>query len=182
MMAFAKLKKEELMILKNLLGKSFYSYERAKENVCDSTYGNIRLNFDHLSMDLSNEQQYFSEIDEEMTCFSCVVRKSGEKYIPAIVSETELVEIQETITKIEVITDTIEINQGETVIEADCALVLHTNKSTYTFARTEWFSEVIFILHNKDYNDLFPIWKVEESWCNDGENKVNVKRKVTVIA
>ena len=93
-----------------------------------------------------------------------------------------ILEIQETITKIEVITDTIEINQGETVIEADCALALHTNKSTYTFARTEWFSEVIFILHNKDYNELFPVQKVEESWCNDGENKVNVKRKATVIA
>lgn len=181
-MVFAKFKKDELVILKSLLGKSFLSYERAKENFFDSTYGNIRLNFEDVSVDLSNEQQYFPEIDEEMTCFSCMARNKGEKYIPAIVSETEIVEIHETITKIEVITDTIEINQGETVIEADCALVLHTNKSTYTFARTEWFSEVIFILHNKDYNDLFSTRKAEESWSNDGESKVTVKRKVTVVA
>ena len=67
--------------------------EKIPKEICKRDCGTYGIELIRLSMDLSNEQRYFSEIDEEMACFSCVVRKAGGKYIPAIVSETEIVAI-----------------------------------------------------------------------------------------
>ena len=44
------------------------------------------------------------------------------------------------------------------------------------FSRDIWFSEDITISEHDDYDSIFPISQVVDSWANDGENKVNVVR------
>ncbi|MBR1470885.1 MAG: hypothetical protein IJ600_13195 [Lachnospiraceae bacterium] len=43
-------------------------------------------------------------------------------------------------------------------------------------ARDTWFSEIITISDNDDYDQVFSIEDVKEAWSNDGENTVDVKR------
>ena len=44
------------------------------------------------------------------------------------------------------------------------------------FSRDIWFSEDITISEHDDYNSIFPISQIVDSWSDDGENKVNVIR------
>ena len=44
------------------------------------------------------------------------------------------------------------------------------------FSRDIWFSEVITINENDDYDAVYSIDKVVEAWSDDGENKVKVIR------
>ena len=46
------------------------------------------------------------------------------------------------------------------------------------FSRDIWFSEVITINENDNYDTVYPIDEVVETWSNDGENKVNVIRTI----
>ena len=39
-----------------------------------------------------------------------------------------------------------------------------------------WFSEVIHISDNDDYDSTYPISSVIEDWKNDGDYEVDVKR------
>ena len=43
-------------------------------------------------------------------------------------------------------------------------------------ARDTWFSEIITISDNDDYDQVFSIEDVKEAWSIDGENTVDVKR------
>ena len=44
------------------------------------------------------------------------------------------------------------------------------------FSKSIWFSELIHISDNDDYDSIYPIEKVIEDWNSDGDYKVNVKR------
>lgn len=172
----AKFSSDMLSILKGVVGQKFLKYECAKDDVSGSTYGNIRLCFSDDIIDLSNEERFCPELNEDVACFSCILVSDDSPFEPAVVADTETTLIDSIVLGVEIIEDKVAINNGETVIAFDSALVLKTDASNYMFARMEWFSEVILIAHNESYDTLFPVKKVMESWENDGENQVSVKR------
>ena len=58
----------------------------------------------------------------------------------------------------------------------DQAIIIRTETKVIMFSRDIWFSEDITISEHDDYNSIFPISQVVDSWSDDGENKVNVIR------
>ena len=56
------------------------------------------------------------------------------------------------------------------------ALIVKTDTHKYIFSREWYFSENIIISCDKEFNDIYPISMVEESWSDDGENKVTINR------
>ena len=177
-----KFTNDMLTLLKTLKGQCFLSYEKEKNIINDnSTYGNIRINFEKISIDLVNEQELYEEFEEELACFSCIKVDANQKFIPIAVGETEIIQEKGTVNKIEIVTDTINLNHSEVLIESDSAISFYTDYGCYTFARTIWFSEVISILFNKSFDSICPISNVVEAWINDGENDVTVNRKTTEI-
>ena len=84
--------------------------------------------------------------------------------------------MNKSITSIEVVTDTIEVNNGEYSIVYDMALIFHMGESVLMVSRDTWFSELITIKEYDDYNQTFSVDDQKESWSNDGEYKVNVRR------
>lgn len=177
-----KFTKDMLALLRTLKGQRFLSYEKEKGFINnDSTYGNIRLNFENVSIDLVNEQKLYDGFEEELACFSCIKVNAKQKFIPAAVGETEVISKKGKVKKIEIVTDTINLNHGETIVESDSAISFYTDCGCYTFARTVWFSEVISILFDKSYDGICSASNVAEAWSNDGENDVSVNRKTTEI-
>ena len=77
---------------------------------------------------------------------------------------------------IEIINDVIEVNDGEYEISFDRAIIFRTDKKDIMFSRDIWFSEVITINENDDYDAVYSIDQVVEAWSDEGENKVNVVR------
>ena len=77
---------------------------------------------------------------------------------------------------IEIVNDSICINDGEFEISFDQAIIIRTESKLIMFSRDIWFSEDITISEHDDYNSIFPIYQVVDSWSDDGENKVNVIR------
>lgn len=177
-----KFTKDMLILLKTIKGQCFLSYEKEKNIINDnSAYGNIRLNFENTSIDLVNEQELYEGFEEELACFSCIEVDTNQKFIPTAIGETEVILKKGKVNKIEIVTDTINLNHGEILIESDSAICFYTDCGCYTFARTAWFSEVISILFNKDFDSICPISSVIEIWSNDEENAVTVSRKTTEV-
>lgn len=165
-----------LNMLKGIIGQKFLKYECAKDDVLGSTYGNIRLCFSDSTIELSNEEHLYTELGDDVACFSCILVSPDSPFKPAVVAETETTFIDSTVLGVEIVEDEVNINNSEVVINFDSALVLKTETGDYVFARTEWFSEVILIAHNESYDNLFTVEDVIESWENDGENQVSVQR------
>lgn len=177
-----KFTKDMLALLKTLKGQSFVSYEKEKSVINnDSTYGNIRLNFENTSIDLVNEQEIYEGFEEELACFSCIKVDANKRFVPTAVGETEIMPIKGKVRKIETVTDTINLNHGEIIIESDSAISFYTDCGCYTFARPVWFSEVIYVLFDESYDSICPVSNVVESWSNEGEICVTVNRKTTEI-
>ena len=177
-----KFTKDMLALLKTLKGQRFISCEK-EINVIndDSTYGNIRLNFENISIDLVNQQEIHDGFEEELACFSCIKVDPNQKFAPVAVGETEVIFQKGKVEKIEVVTDVINLNHGEVIIESDSAISFYTDCGCYTFARTVWFSEVICILFNNSFNSICSVSNVIEAWSNDGANDVTVNRRTTEI-
>ncbi len=177
-----KFTNDMLTLLKTLKGQCFLSYEKERNIINDnSAYGNIRLNFEKTSIDLVNEQELYNGFEEELACFSCIEVDTNQKFVPTAVGETEIVLKKGKVNKIEIITDIINLNHGEILIESDSAISFYTDCGCYTFARTAWFSEVIFILFNKDFDSICPISSVAETWSNDEKSAVAINRKTSEI-
>lgn len=164
-------------LLASMVGKRFVSYECSKDSF-SRAFGNMRINFNGRSIELTNEEQTFPLFDgeEDMTCFACKVVDSKRPFEPDVVAETTVTDVNKSITSIEVVTDTIEVNNGEYSIVYDMALIFHMGESVLMVSRDTWFSELITIKENDDYNQAFSVDDQKESWSNDGEYKVNVKR------
>lgn len=48
-------------------------------------------------------------------------------------------------------------------------------------ARDTWFSEMINIANNDDYDSIHSIDELKEEWSNEGEDKVDIERKRIII-
>lgn len=177
-MVDARFTKEMIEILSSMKGKTFVSYECDEGHGFPRAYANFRINLNDYSIDVSNEIQGlpFFDIEEDVAIFSCKKVDSNSKYEPGVIGETRIVPIDETIESVEIITDEINVGNGEYEIVFDAALVIKTEYQTIMFSRDVWFSEVINISDNDDYDSVYPIDSVIEHWNNEGDYEVTVKR------
>ena len=165
-------------ILRNIKGEQLVSLEYGKDPVENAIYGNFRLNFSEFSVEVTNEikpQLFFGET-EDMSGFECFVTEQNSPFKPDVVSDVQIIPVAENITAVEIATDEININQGEYSVSFDTSLIIRTTGQIFMFTRDVWFSEVMTISQNDDYNSVIPIKEVADSWTNEGEFKVNVKR------
>ena len=177
-MVYATLNKDMIELLKNLKFSNLISYECAK--TYNTAYGNLRINTDKYSIELSNIEKTmpFFDITEDVACFECKVSNPSIKFKPYCIEPFEEFEIGEKIENIEIINDVIDVNDGEYEISFDRAIIFRTDKRDIMFSRNIWFSEVITISENDDYDAVYSIDEVIEAWSDEGDNEVNVIRTV----
>ena len=177
-MVYVTLDKDMIELLKNLKFSSLISYEGAKGKC--TVYGNLRINTDKGSIELTNLQEIFPfyDAEEEMACLKCKVSDPSVEFIPYCITKHRQYEISGTIKNIEIINDEIEVNDGEYEISFDRAIIFRTDKGVIMFSRDIWFSEVIRISEDDNYDAIYPISDVIEAWFNEGTDKVNVKRTI----
>lgn len=175
-MVYATLNDDMLKLLKTLKFSAFISYECAKTH--NTTYGNLRINTNKGSIELSNieREMPFFDITEDVACFECKVSNPAIEFKPYCIEPFEVFKIGGKIKNIEVVNDVIEVNDGEYTISFDRAIIFRTDKINIMFSRDIWFSEVITINEHDDYDSVYSIDEVIEAWSDEGENKVNVIR------
>lgn len=180
-MVYATLNEEMIKLLRNLKFSDLISYEGAKTH--NTFYGNLRINTDKGSIELSNIKKTmpFFDITEDIACFECKVSNPEVKFKPYCIEPFEVFKIDGKIENIEIINDVVDVNDGEYEISFDRAIIFRTNKGDIMFSRDIWFSEVITMNENDDYDTIYPIDDVVETWSNDGDNKVNVIRTSRII-
>lgn len=165
-------------MLRNTKESKFISYECGKN--FDTAYGNLRINTDTVSIELSNiakEMPFFDGV-EDIACLEFKVSNPAIEFKPYCIEPFEVFEIDAKIESIEIINDTINVNDGEYEIAFDRAIIFRTDKKDIMFSRDVWFSEVITISEHDDYDAIYPIDEVIELWSDQGENKVNVRRTI----
>ena len=177
-MVIATFTDEMKKILSNMIGRQFVSYECEKDNGFTRAFGNMRINIESFSIELTNEEHTLTFFDdtEDITHFACMEVDSKKSFKPAVVTETCITEVGKVITGLELINDTISVNHGEYEISFDTAIIIHMGNDIMMLAKDTWFSEIITIADNDDYDQVFSIEDVKEVWSNDGENTVDVKR------
>ena len=174
-----RLSSEELSLLRSTIGSKFMSYECGSgEAQFSRTYGNIRLNFSNQSFELENYEtatMYCGETDD-MSGFSCHVCSSCIEFKPYIKEATLVKEIFETVIGVEVVEDTIRIDNEEREIRFSSAIVVRTQMNEYMFYRTYQYNENIFISNSDNYDVAYSVCNVIADWSNDGDNRVSVER------
>ena len=173
-----KLTDEMIDILKSIKGKKILSLQCSKIDEWSRTYGNFRINFIDFSIDFTNEIRtvpFFDSI-EDVAGFECVKTNNDTQFTPGIDRKIQVVPFDEEILSIEIINDEIEVNNGEYQVSFDEAILIHTEARTIMFAKTVWFSELIYILFKDDYDKIYSVESVKRDWSNGGDYKVSVKR------
>ncbi len=177
----AKFTNEMIEIIKTIKGKTFCSYDCAK--FLDEAYGNIRINLNDFSIEFLNEtkETHFWDSFEDISCFSCKKVDINSTFKPYCDEDFQNYSINEKIQQIQIISDTISINNKEYEISFDMAVIINTEKHNYIFSRGWFFGEVISINVDKNYDEIYPVKQVIDDWDDDGKNNVAVSRCVKVL-
>ncbi len=175
-MVYATFTEDMIRLLKELKGARFLSYECEDTN--GDAYGNLRINTDKMSVELTNIQQImpFYTDEEEIACFACAKVDPEKKFKPYCITDTCKVDVGDKILGISIVSDEITMNDGEYEISFDRAVIITMEKRILMFSRDIWFSEVIDISEHDNYDLRYPITEVIEAWSNEGRDKVEVKR------
>lgn len=163
--------------LRKLIGDSLISYNGAFMN--QTAYGNVQLNTKHFSLELRNEVRalpLFAEV-EDISSFSCVTKPAGFTFEPYCKEPWKTVMVDEKITDVSIISDTITVNNNEYSISFDMAVIITTENHQFVFSRGWFFSETIDASVDKNFNDIYPICRVIADWNDDGNRKVSVIRE-----
>ena len=185
-MVYAIFDHEMQVLLRDMKNDILHSIEYLPEEISShAAYGILRIHLGTCDIDLINEQQPFPFYDgtEDMSCFACHKVNKGVPFQPAVISskKTEILEVNETITQVEIMNDVIHINHDEYTVSFDIALIIHTSHHVYMFARDVWFSEIISIRNDDDYECVFSMRNLVESWSNEGEETVEIDRTRTML-
>lgn len=174
----ATLSKNMITILKGFKFSKFISYECGK--IFDSAYGNLRINTDKGSIEITNFQRTmpFFNTEEEVTCFECKKVDASTEFKPYCEEPFAIYNVEKEITSIEILNDYININDNEYVISFDQAIIFRIENDVIMFSRDAWFSENITISDNDDYNKIFPVDAAIELWSDEGDNQVRIDRTI----
>lgn len=172
----AILREDMIELLKDLKNSKFISYECGK--IFNCVGGNLRINTSNGSIEIGNIEKpmIFFDENDEVAFFECKKVDSDARFQPYCDVTPERFEIGETITGIEIINDYANVNNGEYEFSFDQAIIIKTQNTVTMFSRDMWFSEVITVSDNDNYDALFPISKAAESFSDYGEHKVDVRR------
>jgi len=188
-MVKAKFSNEMIKYIEQLKNSNFIKYFIDNQTNGASAYCKLGIESNNICLDIFNEEtsvEWFINDDgvnkEDISVFSCKIREDNENFKPYIEeSEIESVIVNEKINNVKIVSDIINVNNGEYVIDYDMAIIIETEQHNYVFSRGWFFSEEIYINVDKDINDIYSVKEVKESWSNDGEFNVEVKRVVNVI-
>ena len=178
-MVKAKLSDKMIKILKDTVGKTFCSYE-CGNIAMGAVYGNVQINMDNCAIEIVNEAKElpFYDSTEDISHFVCRKKLLNEPFKPYCEEKSEKHTINENVISVSIIEDSVSVNDGESDIAFDMAVVIKTDKHSYMFSRGWFFSEIIDISVDKEFNEIYPINRVVKDWSEDGENKVDVSRNV----
>ena len=177
-----------IQMLKSIVGKQFLSFEM-DSSVEGQSYGSARLSFDNTAILLKNEEEEIAMFEnedvpyEEASKFACSISDFELTFLPGIADvAVKKHEIDEIVTGVEIISDTIKSIEHDIDIIIDMAVVIKTEKHTYTFSKSHvWFDEVIYVNIDKDIEDICPVLSDLSVWNNDGEWDVKIERSVRKI-
>lgn len=130
---------------------------------------------------MSLKRFLFFDGEEDVAYFSCVSVNQNEPFKPYLKADTKKFEINESISKVELLSDCIDVNHGEYQVDFDVALIFHFDDKILMFARGIWFAEEIFIANDDNYEAIFSRESLIESWSNDGDYEVEVIRARTQL-
>ena len=164
-------------ILASMKGAHFKSYECAIDSH-NHIYCNFRINTDKCSIEIKNENQVFPFFDdkEEMACFSCKI--TSEPFKPTEITSSTVFSVKEIINSVEILNDVIDVNNGMYQVSFDNALIIRTNSTTYMFAKDVWFSEIITVRKDDNYDQVISKQEIIDSWSNEGDFSVDIHRTV----
>jgi len=91
------------------------------------------------------------------------------------------VPINEKITGVSIVSDTVIVNDDEYTITFDMAVIIKTEKHQYSFSRNWFFSETINLSVDKGLDDVYPISRVIADWNDDGNRRVSVQRSIVSL-
>lgn len=185
----AKFSNEMIKYLEKLKNANFEKYIIDNETNGTSTYCKLGINTNNICLDILNEETTVNWFEsdshinkEDISIFSCRIRKNNEDFEPYLVGvEAISVNINEKITAVKIASDKINVNNGEYCIDYDMAVIIETQQHKYVFSRAWYFSEDIYINIDKDFNDIYSIEDVKNSWNNDGDFCVEVIRTIKSI-
>ncbi len=185
----AKFSNEMIKYLEKLNNSNFIRYIIDNETKGFSTYCKLGIDTNNICLDIFNEETsvdwFVSDEDiqkEDISVFSCKIRKDSDIFKPYLEdSEIITIDVNERINKIQIVSDIINVNKGEYVIDYDMAIILETEQHKYIFSRGWFFNEEIYVNIDKDINVIYPIQEVKESWNNEGEFTVEVDRVVKTV-
>ena len=180
-MVQAKFTSEMIDCLRKLIGESFVSYDGAIMN--QTAYGNLQLNTEHFSVELRNEVHPFSLFSEveDVSCFSCIFKRADTIFEPFCEEPWKTVPINEKITGVSIVSDTVIVNDDEYAITFDMAVIIKTEKHQYSFSRNWFFSETINLSVDKGLDDVYPISRVIADWNDDVNRRVSVQRSIVSL-
>ncbi len=172
--------KEMKNILKEMIGKTFKSYEYSLEDRYNPMQF-LRINMGTFAIDFSNEQKpvEFFGANEDVAYFSCVKVKLTDKFPYGI--ETKEYMIDEKVKDVQIVTDIINVNDGEYEIKIDQALIIFTNYNVYSFSKGWMFDEEIKISKDRKDINVYDIENVKKDWSDSGQDKVCVTRSYTSL-
>lgn len=170
------LSKGMINLLKSLIGSNLVSYE------CDSatktTYGNIRINTDKVAIEITNltEDKPLLGVTEEVSGFKCKKVDSDIPFKPYCITPPHTVSINRLIEGVEIVRDDITVKSENYSISFDQAIIIKTPENILTVSRDIWFSEVITISLNVDFDEVYPIKESAYDLSDYGQYEVDVKR------
>ena len=176
-MVYMTLTKEMEDMLKSIINSTFISYER--DDFGFSAYGNLRINTNKTSIELTNLEKVvpFIKDEEEVAGFECQIADKNTKFIPYCPGDPYCkIEVNSLIKEIEIVNDFIYVNDGEYEISFDQAIIIKTEAKTIMFSRSTWFSETISIDEHDDYDSVNPVSDERELFENEDMNKVKITR------
>lgn len=183
MMNNATFSKEMLDVLAEMKGKTFKSYECVKMGT-NMTYGKCRLNLGQFSVDLYNyiHAMPFFDQTEDIPYFSCErMEKDSEYVVCERNSIPHVYMIDEKIQSVEVVTDEINVNDGEYEITIDQALIIRTRDNIYSFYKGWMYSEIINIAVDRNYETVYDLENVKYEWGDSGQDPTIVKRTIKIL-
>ncbi len=175
-MVYMTLTKEMEDMLKSIINSTFISYER--DDFGFSAYGNLRINTNKTSIELTNLEKVvpFIKDEEEVAGFECQIVDKNTKFSPYCIIGSVEVKVDSLIKEIEIVNDFIYVNNGKYEISFDQAIIIKTETKTIMFSRDAWFSEDIFIYEHDDYDSIYPVSDERELFENEDTNKVKITR------
>ncbi len=175
-MVYMTLTKEMEDMLKSIINSTFISYER--DDFGFSAYGNLRINTNKTSIELTNLEKVvpFIKDEEEVAGFECQIVDKNTKFSPYCIIGSVEVKVDSLIKEIEIVNDFIYVNNGKYEISFDQAIIIKTETKTIMFSRDAWFSEDIFIYEHDDYDSIYPVSDERELFENEDMNKVKITR------